>query len=405
MEAIQTFLNEFDLGSLLPKLDGLMANISVLMRIIVLAGPALLLFLGLWYFLLPPREANHYVGYRFFWGMSSVEAWLFMQKIAGILWALLGLGFGAVILLLSRSFAQMDLMTMVSKVVLYLFWELGAVVISCFLIDLTVILAFDSKGVLRKEKRLIRALDKAILRGEMPEEFLDDYQQESAPESEPVPILTAETEDVFPVVETVENPDLEEDVDEISQAIALQLDAAASGEETEPEVLPAAEAAPVEEITEFSEENELPVEEVSEAEAENTQSVEEASEETEADIAPLEESSESAADAPAAAKKFALPKLPSFHFSLKNPFRKKPAPEEVPEEAPEEITEEAPEVILAETPETLSDEPAAGMPELVPDDLPLEIAEAEAETPALEVVQEEVIPAQQEAIPAAMEAE
>ena len=72
MDFIKSLLSDFDISSLLPKLDSLLSKVELLARIVVMAGPVILLVLGLWYLLLPPKEANYAVGYRFFWGMSSV---------------------------------------------------------------------------------------------------------------------------------------------------------------------------------------------------------------------------------------------------------------------------------------------------------------------------------------------
>lgn len=152
MEIIKSLLSDFDVASLLPKLDVLLSKVALLARIVVMAGPVILLVLGLWYLLLPPREANHAVGYRFFWGMSSIESWEFTQLTAGIVWSGLGLILSVVMYLLSGSFGNMELMAVVWKTVEFLFWEMGLIVLSCLVIDLTVVFTFNSKGDRRKER-------------------------------------------------------------------------------------------------------------------------------------------------------------------------------------------------------------------------------------------------------------
>ena len=52
--------------------------------------PLLILGLGLTYFLKPPAEANHTFGYRTYFGMGSVEAWQFSQRIGGLVYIILG---------------------------------------------------------------------------------------------------------------------------------------------------------------------------------------------------------------------------------------------------------------------------------------------------------------------------
>ena len=73
-----------DPSKILPNIAKLMTDAVIILRICVLAGPILLAVLGAVYFFLAPKEANHSVGYRFFWGMSSMEAWQFMQKLSGM---------------------------------------------------------------------------------------------------------------------------------------------------------------------------------------------------------------------------------------------------------------------------------------------------------------------------------
>ena len=47
-----------DFGSLIPSLESLLGMLDLLARVFVMAGPLALLGLGLYYFLLPPKEAN-----------------------------------------------------------------------------------------------------------------------------------------------------------------------------------------------------------------------------------------------------------------------------------------------------------------------------------------------------------
>lgn len=153
MEFIKTLLNDFDPAALLPELDTFLGKVELIMRIAVMVGPVVLLVLGLWYLLLPPREANHSVGYRFFWGMNSVEVWRFTQKVAGIVWSLLGLGLSVTMFFLSAGFRGKETMELVELAVKCIFWEMGLLAVSCLGIDITVVVAYDSKGIRRKSKR------------------------------------------------------------------------------------------------------------------------------------------------------------------------------------------------------------------------------------------------------------
>ena len=91
MDFLKSLLSGFDPAALVPDLGAIFNNLDAALRVVVLAGPLCLLGLGLLYLLAPPSEANHVFGYRHFWGMSSVEAWRFTQKTAGLVWTGLGL--------------------------------------------------------------------------------------------------------------------------------------------------------------------------------------------------------------------------------------------------------------------------------------------------------------------------
>ena len=167
MDFIKSLLSDFDFSSLLPKLDSILSKVELLARIVVMAGPVILLVLGLWYLLLPPKEANYAVGYRFFWGMSSVESWRFTQFVAGIVWSLLGLVLSLAMYLLSGGFKDKPLMDIIWKCVEYVFWEMGLLAVSCLVINLTVVFTFNSKGERRREKKRKDMTDAEILEDEV----------------------------------------------------------------------------------------------------------------------------------------------------------------------------------------------------------------------------------------------
>lgn len=154
MEVITDFLANFDPSTLLPDLDSMLGKVDFLLRIAVLAGPIVLLVLGILYFLLPAKEANYSFGYRFFWGMNSVEAWRFTQRLAGIVWGGLGLVLTLVMLFVCASFGGKQTMDMVWSAVRCILWELGLLAVSCIGIDATVVAMFDSKGNRRTRKTL-----------------------------------------------------------------------------------------------------------------------------------------------------------------------------------------------------------------------------------------------------------
>ncbi len=151
-ESVTKFLDDFDISKLLPDLSTMLGKVDLVLRILVLLAPLVILALGLLYFLTPPKEANHSFGYRFYWGMSSVESWRFTQKLAGAVWSVMGFVMLLVMALLCSRFQGMEAMAMVSLAVKYLFWELILIAVSCIVIDVMVIIFFDSKGNRRGEK-------------------------------------------------------------------------------------------------------------------------------------------------------------------------------------------------------------------------------------------------------------
>ncbi len=146
MDFIKILLEDFDPVALLPDLTALLGNLDVALRVVVLAGPLCLLGLGLLYLLAPPAEANHIFGYRHFWGMSSVEAWQFTQKTAGLVWTSLGLILTVVMAFLCNGYRDMAWDAMMSSALICVIVELALVVVSTFVINSLVVLQFDRKG-------------------------------------------------------------------------------------------------------------------------------------------------------------------------------------------------------------------------------------------------------------------
>lgn len=149
MEALKALMKDFDPTALMPDLTDVLGKIESIIRLAVMAAPIVLLGLGLLYLLAAPKEANYKLGYRFYWGMGSVESWRFMQRLAGAVWTLLG----AVLTLVMRSNCDkllgMDAGEMTQIAIKYILWELGSTVVSILLIDLVVIICFSFKGIPR----------------------------------------------------------------------------------------------------------------------------------------------------------------------------------------------------------------------------------------------------------------
>ncbi len=138
---IQTMLEK-----ILPDLESLMAHIPTIARIVMLIGPFVILAMGLYYFLNAPQEANYRSGYRCHYGMGSVEAWRYTQRLAGGIWALLGLGLAIWMAIAGGQLAELSMVDAMAKMAVWILWQAVALLLSRLLINVLVFLRFDRKG-------------------------------------------------------------------------------------------------------------------------------------------------------------------------------------------------------------------------------------------------------------------
>ena len=150
IDKLVALIDDFDLSAILPQLDSVVDWASGVCRLCVLAAPLIMLALGLWYLLKPPAEANHSVGYRFYYGMGSVEAWRFTQRIAGLAWTALG-GLLTIVMFIISLFFSKDATAMVETTVSCVIWELVLIGLCCIAINVWVSLHYDKNGNLKKE--------------------------------------------------------------------------------------------------------------------------------------------------------------------------------------------------------------------------------------------------------------
>jgi len=152
IEDLKSLMDAFDPAALLPELNGVLDTVLYAVRIATLVGPAVVLLLGLGYLIFAPKEANYYFGYRCTFGMGSVEAWRFTQRLAGIVWSVLGLVLTGAMVLLTNGFAAMDVYDAVWTAVKYVLWEVGLVALSCLVINTAVMTRFTYSGDYRKDR-------------------------------------------------------------------------------------------------------------------------------------------------------------------------------------------------------------------------------------------------------------
>lgn len=151
MDDISSLLKDFDITALIPDLQTVLGKLDLLLRFLVMAGPLTLLGLGLYYFLFPPKEANYEAGYRFRYAMSKVKVWQFTQRLAGMVFSVLGLGLTVVMSLICGSFSGLAAPDMVARAATCILWEIGLLLAATLAVNITVMCLYDSKGNPRKK--------------------------------------------------------------------------------------------------------------------------------------------------------------------------------------------------------------------------------------------------------------
>lgn len=147
MEKITEILDNLEnLGDKLPKLDTLTGWVEWLISLAVRVGPVCILILGLIHLLIPPKEANWKAGYRTYFGMGSITAWHFTQRVSGVLMTVIGLVLTISAYLSVAKFHGMDLMQMAYEAFTIVKMQaIFAAIIYVFMFALTAVV-FTRKG-------------------------------------------------------------------------------------------------------------------------------------------------------------------------------------------------------------------------------------------------------------------
>ena len=153
IESIKEIMDAFDPAALLPELSDVFGSLATVCRVAVMIGPVILLVLGLAYLFFSPKEANYYFGYRCYYGMGSVQAWRFTQRLAGALYAGLGLVLTLVMLAVSGGFGEMEVTDIVWRAADCLIWQAVLVLLATVTIRVSAAMRFNRKGEYRKKKQ------------------------------------------------------------------------------------------------------------------------------------------------------------------------------------------------------------------------------------------------------------
>ena len=184
MEKITELLNNFSLEKYIPKLDTLMGWVQWLISLAIRVGPICILVLGLIYLLIPPKEANWKAGYRTYFGMGSVMAWNFTQRVAGILMIPTGLLLTVIAYVKIGKFSDYDLMTMAQKAFgAIIFQVVCALIIYIFMFVLTAVM-FTRNGDCRFPAIITTPIGKLLFKDEVLETVNVQRQPVAVPEPE-----------------------------------------------------------------------------------------------------------------------------------------------------------------------------------------------------------------------------
>ena len=160
MDFLKSLISDFDLMALLPNMVDVLDWIMIAVSYALVAGPCLLVLLGLWYLILPTREANHFLGYRFFWGMGSIKSWKFTQRFAGLVWIILGAWLAMQANDLRETLLSMERLDMMYEAIVMILKQISWIVVTCLGINVVIFIIFDFKGNIRKVWRKLAAFIK-----------------------------------------------------------------------------------------------------------------------------------------------------------------------------------------------------------------------------------------------------
>ena len=140
------------LDAIVPNLDTMLGDMRFWIGVAMMAGPILLIVIGLFYYFLAPKEANHRLGYRTYFGMGSVTAWRFTQRLAGLIWGGTGILLSIVALIGTLSLSDVPGEAVSTALTIVIIEAVGA--LGAFLgTEITILVRYDMNGNRRKKKR------------------------------------------------------------------------------------------------------------------------------------------------------------------------------------------------------------------------------------------------------------
>ena len=153
LDAIMEFFSGAENAApVVPDAGTLLDKVVPIVKILVIAGPVIMLILGLLYLFAAPKEANHHFGYRCYFGMGSEHAWRFTQRIAGITWVVLGAVMTLAMLIVTARFPGQDLLEMLTTAVICVVVEALVLLLASLVIRTIVAARYNRHGDRRGKK-------------------------------------------------------------------------------------------------------------------------------------------------------------------------------------------------------------------------------------------------------------
>ncbi len=148
--SISGFFESLDPAELLPPAEVFLTIAMILIFVCMVVGPVLMLLAGLKYLKAPSPLPNHKTGFRTYFGMGSKAAWDYTQRLAGIIWSILGGGFCVIILILCLLFIGKNPAQIAYIALICMIAEAGLALLSWAVIAILATINFDKYGRRRK---------------------------------------------------------------------------------------------------------------------------------------------------------------------------------------------------------------------------------------------------------------
>jgi len=148
--SLSGFFETLDPTQLLPEADAFLTIAVILIIISLLIGPVLLLLAGLKYLKAPSPLPNYKTGFRTYFGMGSKGAWDYTQRLAGLIWSILGAVLSVAMIVVCLIFISMNAAQIAYTALICMIVQAALAILSWAVITILVTVNYDKNGQLRK---------------------------------------------------------------------------------------------------------------------------------------------------------------------------------------------------------------------------------------------------------------